>query len=262
MSTTGARRVEHLMGMVISVEVSDPLPAAVLDEALEQVFTWLHEVDAVFSTYKADSEICRLDRGELDLDDCRADVRVVLRRCEQLAAETGGYFDARADAARRLDPSGLVKGWAVDRASELLVAAGAANHCINAAGDVRTRGGPRSGRPWHVGIVHPQHREALCAIVAVTDGAVATSGTAERGLHVFDPHTGAPVADLASVTVIGPDLADADAYATAALAMGLAAPDWLAGLPGFEALVVDRHGYAWETTGFDRYRPGQSLRIG
>jgi thiamine biosynthesis lipoprotein len=256
MTTTGARRVEHLMGMVIGVDVRDPLPAPALNEALEQVFAWLHEVDAVFSTYRPDSEICRLDRGEVRLEDCRDDVRFVLERCGELAAETNGYFDLRANPHRRLDPSGLVKGWAVDRASDLLVAAGAANHCINAAGDIRTRGAPAPGRRWHVGVAHPHHRDALSAVLAVDDGAVATSGTAERGLHVFDPHTGAPAADLASVTVVGPNLADTDAYATAALAMGLGAPDWLAELSGIEAFVVDHHGHAWETSGFDRYRPG------
>jgi thiamine biosynthesis lipoprotein len=254
MTTTGARRVEHLMGMVIGVDVRDPLPAPALHEALERVFAWLHEVDAVFSTYKPDSEICRLDRGEVRLEDCLADVRFVLHRGEELAAETNGYFDLRANPQRRLDPSGLVKGWAIDRASDLLVAAGAHNHCINAAGDVRTRGAPGLGRRWHVGVVHPHHRDSLCAIVAVGDGAVATSGTAERGLHVFDPHTGAPADDLASITVVGPDLARADAYATAALAMGLEAPGWLRGLGGFDAFVVDRYGYAWETPGFDRWR--------
>jgi thiamine biosynthesis lipoprotein len=249
----GARRVEHLMGMVIGIDVRDALEPSVLETAIEEVFAWLHWVDATFSTYRPDSQISRFGRGELSLAACCADVRWVLDRCEELRTETGGYFDARANPRRALDPSGLVKGWAVERASALLAAAGAVNHCINAAGDIRTRGEPEPGRSWHVGVVHPLHRDALCALLAVGDAAVATSGVAERGQHVFDPHTGTPVSELASVTVIAADLAHADTYATAALAMGAAAPAWLAGLVGSEALVIDPGGYAWETPGFHRY---------
>jgi FAD:protein FMN transferase len=254
----GARRVEHLMGMVIGVDVRDPLDPSVLESTLDEVFAWLHWVDETFSTYRPDSQISRLERGELSLATCSAEVRQVLDRCEALRTETGGYFDARANPQGALDPSGLVKGWAVEEASGLLAAAGAVNHCINAAGDVRTRGRPEPGRSWQVGIVHPLHRDALCALVAVGDGAVATSGTAERGQHVFDPHTGAPAGELASVTVVAADLTHADTHATAALAMGAAAPDWLAGLAGTEALLIDPGGYAWETPGFHHYRISES----
>jgi thiamine biosynthesis lipoprotein len=163
--------------------------------------------------------------------------------------ETDGYFDVRADHGW-LDPSGLVKGWSVERASALLARAGSANHCINAAGDVRVRGEAEAGRPWQIGVLHPQHPDALTAVVAVTDAAVATSGTYERGLHVFDPHTFLPADALASVTVVGPDLTFADAYATAALARGLAAPAWLSSLSGHEAYVVDAGGHVWSTPGF------------
>jgi thiamine biosynthesis lipoprotein len=243
------------MGMTIGIDARDrDVDLAVLDDAIERAFAWLHWVDATFSTYKDGSEISRLGRGEIGLDDCPAEVRAVLERCEELRLETGGFFDARANGARDLDPSGLVKGWSVEQASALLSEAGSVNHCINAAGDVRTRGAPDPGRLWHVGIAHPHQHDALTAVVAVGDGAVATSGIAERGLHVYDPHTGRPVLELASVTMIGDSLADTDAYATAALAMGVDAPGWLAGLSGYEALVIDSGGFQWTTDGFDRYR--------
>ena len=116
-----------------------------------------------------------------------------------------------------------------------LADAGSRNHCINAGGDVRVRGRPAAGRHWHVGITHPLRPGAFTAAVALTDGAVATSGTAERGLHVFNPLTGQPAAELASVTIVGPSLTPADAYATAALAMGVAAPAWLGSLDGYES---------------------------
>ena len=248
-SLPGQRRVEHVMGMPVSVDIRD---ATVRAGALDAVFGWLRQVDEVFSTFKDTSEISRLGRGAIGLAECGADVRAVLELCERLREETGGYFDVRVGPAGRPDPSGLVKGWAVERASTLLVELGSANHCINAGGDVRLRGAPEPGEQWHVGIVHPFDRSALTAVVAGNDLAVATSGTAERGLHVVDPHTGLPVTDLASVTVVGPELAFADAYATAALAMGLRAPAWLATLPGREAYVIDSAGHGWASAGWGR----------
>jgi FAD:protein FMN transferase len=193
------------MGMPVRVEGD-------IDAA--RVFAWLRWVDATFSTYRADSEISRLDRGELD--DPHPLVREVLARCEALRRETGGYFDARASG--RLDPSGYVKGWAVERAA----AWGRGRCMIDAGGDVVLRGS------WRVGIRHPHERDKLAAAISVADCGVATSGAYERGPHVLDPRTGRPATALCSVTVVGRDLGTADAYATAAFAAG--DPRWTAPL--------------------------------
>ena len=164
---------------------------------------------------------------------------LVLDRCSTLWTLTGGYFDAYATG--RLDPSGFVKGWAVQVASDQLVGAGAVNHCLNAGGDLIVRG-RRDGRPWRIGVRHPFAPEDVCCVVAGTELAVATSGVYERGHHVLDPFTGTPARGLRSVTVTGPDLGDADAYATAAVAMGRAGLDWLATLTGYESAVVTDDG--------------------
>jgi thiamine biosynthesis lipoprotein len=243
-------RVEMVMGTAISVDVRD---AGVGGDALDQVFGWFRRVDDVFSTYREDSQISRLGRGEITVTDCDADVGSVLARCEQVSRASGGSFDIWATGT--LDPSGLVKGWSVELASAMLLERGAANHCINAGGDIRLRGEPEPGRPWHTGIAHPLVPGALTVIVEGRDLAVATSGVAERGHHVLDPHTGRPADALASVTVVGPDLTFADAYATAALAMGLDAPAWLAQLAGHEAYVIDAGGFVWWTDGFPHYAP-------
>jgi FAD:protein FMN transferase len=201
----------HVMGMPVRVGGDvDPEP----------VFAWLRWVDATFSTYRADSEISRLDRGDLALADADPLVREVLERCEALRLETGGYFDVRAGG--RLDPSGYVKGWAVARAAAL---ADGNRFFVDAGGDVVVRGGP-----WRVGIRHPLLRRRVAAVIELTDAAVATSGAYERGPHVLDPHTGLPARGVHSVSVVGPDLGTADAYATAAFAMGEAGPRWTAGL--------------------------------
>lgn len=239
--------VRQIMGMPIGID------ARGADEAgLEPAFVWLRDVDAVFSTYREDSDISRLDRGELSLAECRPEVDEVLTRCVELARLTNGFFSVRP--AGRLDPSGLVKGWAVAGAAERLVAAGVERFCINAGGDVVARGRPASDRRWRVGIRHPTDLDRLAAVVAVENLAVATSGEYERGAHILDPHTGRPPTGLVSVTVIGPDLGTADAYATAAFAMGADGPAWTATLAGYEAMCITSDRRVLSTPGFARHR--------
>ncbi|WP_117669086.1 FAD:protein FMN transferase [Micromonospora sp. MW-13] len=226
------------MGTAISLDLADDLPPPRLRELAGDVFAWLREVDARFSTYRADSEVCRFDRGEVLLSEASADLRVVLERCAELWGATDGFFDVYVTG--RLDPSGYVKGWAAQVASDRLVAAGAPNHCLNAGGDVRVRGHSASGRPWRIGVRHPWDGSSACLVLTGTDLAVATSGVYERGQHVLDPRRGAPATGLRSVTVVGPDLGVADAYATAAVAMGMAGIGWLDRLPGhLHAVITD-----------------------
>jgi thiamine biosynthesis lipoprotein len=240
------RRTEHVMGMPVTVDVRDG--------GVEGVFEWFRWVDETFSTYRPDSEISRLDRGELR--GAHPLVREVLARCEELRAITGGWFDARAGGA--LDPSGLVKGWAVDRAGALLEAAGARCFFIDAGGDVLLRG----GEPWRVGIRHPHERDKVAAVIELAEGAVATSAAYERGGHILDPRSGRPAAGAVSVTVVGPDLATADAYATAAFAMGESGPEWMARLNGYAAMTILPGDRVLTTAAFRRLRMPPPRRSG
>lgn len=244
----GYHHAEAVMGTVVTFDLRDGPATVPPATAVAEAVRWLHWVDATFSTYRADSEICRLGRGELSLGAAHPLVRDALERCEELRVATGGYFDARAGGS--LDPSGWVKGWAVERASLLLAEAGWDDHLVDGGGDVRLRGRPAPDRRWQVAIAHPFRADAYCAVLSVGAGGVATSGTYERGFHVIDPHRGVPAVALAAATVVGPQLPLADAYATAALAMGEAAPGWLAGLDGYEAMTVDAHGAVWMSAGF------------
>ena len=228
-------RVEQIMGMPIVVDVRDD---GVDPSALDRAFDWLREVDARFSTYIEESEISRLNRGELALTDAHVDVREVLERCEELRVETRGYFDVRAASADVIDPSGLVKGWSVDRAASILDDAGVRNYAVNAGGDMRLSGRAVPDLDWRIGIEHPLQHDKIAAVIAIGTGAVATSATYARGDHVIDPHTRRPPAGVLSVTITGPELAVADAYATAAFAMGEAGPRWTARLDGYEALTI------------------------
>jgi thiamine biosynthesis lipoprotein len=254
-------RAEPVMGTVVSIDTRLRAVPVDLDAALDAAVAELHRVDAEFSTFKAGSWVSRLRRHDIELDACPDQVREVYRLADACRAQTGGYFDPGWRGDGTLDPTGLVKGWAADRASAALTAAGATVHCVNAAGDLRVRGMPEPGRPWRIGIADPFARERFVAVVEATDLAVATSGTAEQGDHVVNPRTGARTAGMASVTVIGPDLAVADAYATAALAAGPAARDLLTdlGRAGWEWLTVDSTGRLDFSAGFRRHLtdPGQ-----
>jgi len=254
---SGTRRAEEQWGTVIGVDVRDPVAREVLDE----VYAWFARVDDLFSTWRDDSQISRLARREIDLRDAPEEIREVLERCDELTSESHGAFDIAFAADPRvaprpgfgpIDPSGFVKGWALERAAAMLGAAGVANFAINAGGDVLTRGQPEPGRRWQIGVQHPFDRAAVAAVVVGTDLAVATSGRYERGDHIVDPRTGQPARGLASVTVVGDDLGRSDAYATAALVLGDEGIGWLASRPGIEAMTIADDHTATFTSGFPR----------
>jgi thiamine biosynthesis lipoprotein len=214
------RHTEQVMGTAVTVEIRD---AVVPAPALERAFAQLRWVDRMFSTYDEDSQISAINAGALDVRDAHPVVRQVLAQCDALRTATHGYFDVRAPLPGGIDPSGLVKGWAVDLAFAGLQRAGVRALCIEAGGDLRVTGGP-----WRIGIRHPRQHEHVAAVVVLGSGAVATSGAYERGEHIVDPHTGRAPTGTLSVTVIDDTLAQADAHATSAFAMGLRGPAWSA----------------------------------
>ena len=247
----GLRRVEAIMGTTISIDIRPPLvPPEVLDTVIDQ----LRDVDARFSTFRPDSEISRLARGELGEAAASPDVRHVLAACDHLAAVTGGAFDARHHRPDGgLDPSGFVKGWAIEEAAWLIDSAGGRNYWVNAGGDIVARGEALPGRPWRVGIRHPDQADRVAAVLAVTDRAVATSGLYERGEHIIDPRSGRPPTGLRSLTVVGPGLAFADAYATAVFVMGLDGLGWLAAQAGYAAFAITDDDRSVWTEGMEDY---------
>jgi FAD:protein FMN transferase len=238
------RHVEACMGTVFSFDLRSDVDPAAFRRTLE----WLHWVDATFSTYRPDSDINQIDDGRRRVSQCPPEVGFILDLCQELRVTTDGYFDAHA--AGMLDPSGVVKGWAVDQAHLQLCAAGSTRHCINAGGDIRCVGGREDGRPWRLGVASPFARDELVTVVEADDLALATSGIAERGHHIVDPHTGRPPSDLVSLSVTGAELTIVDALATAAYAMGPAARPWLERRDGVEAFAVTTNGRTWRTAGF------------
>ncbi|CAN5585615.1 FAD:protein FMN transferase [soil metagenome] len=243
--------VEHVMGMAVSIDIRQPLPSR---DSLGDVIAWLHHVDKTFSTYKEDSEISRFGRGELSAAELSAETAQVLLQCRDLNEITNGCFDAFAVPApngTNLDPSGFVKGWAIERAATMLEAAGARNLCINAGGDIALRGAPSDDNGWRVGIRHPDLPLQQAAVITLAGThAVATSATYERGAHIVDPRTGQPTTGLASATVVGRDLGIADAYATAVFVMGVDGLEWIEAQHDYEAYIITHDQTTHWTTGF------------
>jgi FAD:protein FMN transferase len=246
------RETRLIMGMPITLAVVD---AHAAQQDIDAVFDGFVAVDNRFSPYKEDSEICRINRGEIGQGDESPPMREVLALCEKTKAETRGFFNiARPDGF--LDPCGMVKGWAILNAARQLSAMGFENYFVDAGGDIQSSGRNEDGEDWRVGIRSPFEPDEIVKVILPKGGGVATSGNYIRGQHIYNPHTGVYGADdIVSLTVIGPDVLEADRYATAAFAMGREGIYFIEGMAGLEGYEIDAAGTARMTTGLGRYLP-------
>lgn len=240
------RRVEHVMGMPISLAISGKhATSAAGVAAWEVAAAVLREADAIFSTYRADSWISRLRRGEVRLEDCPAVVREVFALAATARVESDGAFDIhlpQPDGTRALDPSGIVKGWAAERAAVPLSHLEDTDFCLSAGGDMVCSTKLPASPDWRIGIENPFDPSIVIGVVPLRNGAIATSGLVHRGAHIVDPRTGHVPSRWTSVTVIAPTLTEADVNATAAFVLGAEAPAWLAGRPGCAGIFVQPDG--------------------
>jgi thiamine biosynthesis lipoprotein len=239
------------MGMPVTVEISDPTAKSGDIDAVFDYFGW---VDATFSTYKPDSQVSRINDGRLSPDDALPEVREILKLAEDTKRETNGFFNIYVSG--HMNPSGIVKGWAVAGAAKMLEKNGYGNYFVDAGGDIQLKGNNAEGVPWSIGIRDPFAAGRIVKTLRVTPGGgIATSGTYIRGQHIYDPTGTADVAGsgIVSLTVIGPDIYDADRFATAAFAMGERGLEFIGGLRDLDAYMIRVDGRATYTEGFARY---------
>jgi FAD:protein FMN transferase len=243
------RGTRLIMGMPVSVEIIGGRPEALM----EDVFGYFTAVDKRFSLYKPLSEISAFNQGKIASDDLSPDMNEVFALADKTKAQTRGFFEMlRPDGV--LDPSGIVKGWAVKNAADMIRKAGAQDFCVDAGGDIQAGGHNGDGELWRIGIRNPFND--LEIIKAVSPGArgVATSGSYARGAHIYNPvEPGKAIDDIVSLTLIGPDVLEADRFATAAFAMGSDGIYFIEELAGFEGYVVSAQGIATQTTGFGAF---------
>jgi thiamine biosynthesis lipoprotein len=245
------RHAEEVMGTVVSFVLRPgDLGRRALRAALRSSCQALHDGDAELSTWKRQSPMSRVRRGELDLAEAPPSVAEVLRRSAEARELSGGWFDPWKMPGG-VDPTGLAKGWIAERALNRLRDAGVPAAMINAGGDIAAYGRPAPGRHWRIAVRDPRTVDEFLTVIEI-DGAVATSGSDERGSHILDPYSGRPAEELLSATVTGPELALADALATGLFAAGRRGLRAVAALEGYDALILEPDGAVLTSNGTAR----------
>ena len=243
------KRTRLLMGMPITIEVAE---SKATESDVASIFDYFASVDRMFSPYKKESEISRLNAREITKMQISTDVRQILQLADDTKKETHGYFNIENNG--KIDPSGIVKGWAIFNAASLLKEHGFQNFYVDAGGDIQVSGKNEKGTDWTIGIRNPFNRDEIVKVVRLVNKGVATSGLYIRGQHIYNPHKPTmPITDIASMTVIGPNVYDADRFATAAFAMGVKGIQFIEKLPGYDGYMIDPNGIATMTSRFERF---------
>jgi thiamine biosynthesis lipoprotein len=245
------RTTRLMMGMPITVDIGGDTDGSLTN----RVFDYFDRVDRRYSTYRVDSEVEAINRGEIASAAYSGEMREILDLAQRTKKESGGYFDiARGDGT--IDPSGVVKGWAIRNAASLVSEAGVDNFFIDAGGDIQSAGHNGAGRPWRVGIRNPFNEQEVVKVVVPNGRGLATSGSYVRGHHIYDPHDrDRKLTDIVSLTIIGSDVLEADRFATAAFAMGRDGIDFIEQRAGLEGYAIDADGTATMTSGFGAFCP-------
>lgn len=243
------QQTKLIMGMPITVEVVD---SSVTPQDFRDVFSLFKQIDRQFSPYKKTSEVSRINRKEVAEAEYSEEMREILSLAGKAKDKTNGYFDVYRNGY--FDPSGVVKGWAIQKACELLKTKCLQNFSINAGGDVQVSGNNSHDQNWRVGIRHPFEHDKIVKTIRIENEGIATSGTYLRGEHIYNPLQKAqPVRDIVSLSVIGPDILYADLMATAAFAMGRHGIHFIDSLSDCAGYMIDKDGVATYTRAFEKY---------
>lgn len=239
------KKIELIMGMPVKVAIINGN-----NRAFKKVFDYFKYVDEKFSTYKENSEISLINKRELKIENASSDMKLIFKLSEKLKQKTNGYFDINNNG--HIDPSGIVKGWAIYNASKILDKMGFKNYYVNAGGDIQTKGLNSKGEKWKVGIRNPFNLKENVKIVYLSGEGIATSGTYERGNHIYNPKK-VFTDEIVSITVIGKNVYEADKFSTPAFVMGKDGINFIDSLKGLEGYMITKDGIATMTRGFEKY---------
>lgn len=235
------KQTRSIMGMPVKIEIRD---SDVRIGDIEKVFDYFRYVDEKYSPFKEESEVGKLNRGE----EVGTEMKEILREAAELKEETNGYFDIKRPDGK-INPSGIVKGWAVKNAAAILRKMGYKKFYVDAGGDAEI-----AGKNWRWGIRNPFNVKQIVKVLSLSNCGIATSGTYERGQHIYNPVAKkTEITDIVSLTVIGSDVFEADKFATPAFAMGKTGIGFIESLSGFEGYMIDSTGMATQTSGFSKY---------
>ena len=244
------KRSKAIIGTIITVEIAD---SSAREEDIEKIFSYFEGIEKRFSIFDPQSEISLINNGRLKEEEWSPQIREVFELAERTRVESSGYFNIVTPAGN-YNPSGIVKGWAILKASKMLLTMGFENFYIDGGGDIQTHGKNKSGIPWSVGIRNPFKQEQIVKVIYPGNRGIATSGTYIRGQHIYNPiNKESAITDIVSLTVIGPDVCEADRFATAAFAMGKKGIYFIEELDGFEGYLIDSKGIGTSTIGFAGY---------
>ena len=236
------------MGMPVVLEIVDE---AATPSDIDEILAYFDHIDEVFSPYKETSELERINRNEIQPEQYSKEMQYVLDACEQTRKETDGYFDIRIHG--KIDPSGIVKGLAIWNAAQMLADKGFHNFYVEIGGDIQVSGHNSEESPWTIGIQNPFQQDTLAKVLSLTNKGIATSGTYIRGTHIQNPKHHTPANDIASISVIGENIYEADRFATAAFAMGEKGIQWLEKKEGLEGCMITKDQRVYVTSGFNQY---------
>jgi thiamine biosynthesis lipoprotein len=242
------KKQKTIMGMPVIIDVVDK---NVTDEDINEVFSYLHFIDQRFSTYKKNSEISKINRGEIEEKDYSREMKKIFKLCEKTKQETNGYFDININGI--IDPSGIVKGYAINEAANILKSKGYKNFYVEIAGDIQVFGKNKNNQKWKVGIKNPFNHKEIIKVINLSNKGIATSGTYIRGKHIYNPKRKEGADEIVSLTVIGSNIYDADRFATAAFAMGEEGIKFLSKIKDIEGYMVRKDKTAVLTKNFGNY---------
>lgn len=246
------KKTKIIMGMPVTVNIVEGKSSPKFIEVLKKVFTYFEFVDKKFSPFKKNSELSLINQNKIGPQDYSLEMHEVLRLCEQTNKESEGYFDIHTKKGM-IDTSGIVKGWAILNASKIIDSCGFKNYFIDAGGDIQASGVNEKGKKWSIGIRNPFNKAQIVKVISASNMGVATSGNYERGLHILNPKTSKQADEIASITVVGENVYEADRFATAVFSMGKQGINFIEMRQGLEGYMIDKEGIATCTSGFEKY---------